>query len=72
MRKGEIERLRSKRTEKLVAESRAQLDGWLYRFYGPHEKGSFFGAKVISLCALKLCGSISGRDSMVTWRNGGS
>jgi pimeloyl-ACP methyl ester carboxylesterase len=38
MRKGEIERLRSKTTEKVVAETRTQLDGWLYRFLGPHEK----------------------------------
>jgi hypothetical protein len=38
MRKGEIERLRSKTTEKLVAETKVQLDGWLYRFLGLHEK----------------------------------
>jgi len=38
MRAGEIKRLESKTTEKFVADTKAQLDGWLYRFLGPHDK----------------------------------
>lgn len=52
MRKGETERLRSKTTEKVVAETRAQLDGWLYRFLGPHDKD---GALLRDEDSLTLC-----------------
>lgn len=34
----EVQKLESKPTEKFVAETKAQLDGWLYRLLGPHDK----------------------------------
>lgn len=34
----EVQKLESKPIEKFIAETKAQLDGWLYRLLGPHDK----------------------------------
>lgn len=52
MRAAEIERLKSRTTEKFVAETKAQPDGWLYRFLGPHDKD---GALLEDEAFLTLC-----------------
>jgi pimeloyl-ACP methyl ester carboxylesterase len=38
LRASEVKKLESKSTERFVADTRAQLDGWLYRLLGPHAK----------------------------------
>jgi pimeloyl-ACP methyl ester carboxylesterase len=37
-RASEVKKLEGKPTEKYVAETKGQLDGWLYQFLGPHDK----------------------------------
>jgi pimeloyl-ACP methyl ester carboxylesterase len=52
MRAGEIRSLESKTTEKFVADTKAQLDGWLYRLLAPSDKDAalFRNDDFLTLC----------------------
>jgi pimeloyl-ACP methyl ester carboxylesterase len=52
MRAGEFKRLQSMTTEKFVADTKVQLDGWLYRLLAPDDKDAalFQDGNFLTLC----------------------